>query len=670
MEAVNQEQNIQENGTSGLKISLEFAVYTLLILLALVLRIASIDIVPMTDVEAVQALPAYHILHPDSVGTPQAASSPVLFWLQAASFTAFGGNEFAARLPVALAGVLLAFLPLLFREKLGAIKSFLLCLILTFSPIAITASRLADPVILSMVFLLLFFWAIWQYWDSRNRNDAFRAAAFFAAFLFLGESGAIVLALVLLLAAAGAIAWQVARAPEESDTVGDEILEELRKFWTAFPALQAMLVMLGLTLAVATAFMLYPTGLNSVSELLNGTVRGFVQASIPNAPPVFALLSFLVYEPVLLVLGLLAIVSFLGSRQSRIQAFDVDDDVALISELNLRVNRQSLLERFAILWALFAFVMLLVYQGSKPAFALWLVLPLAFMSASFVNNLLVNYMPALLNADDYRSENPNDYAWIKWTVALIILAGLMMLSLNLSELGRAFRDYPGNVLVFDMQQQNLMMFGRMIWFVIMSMLLIVGFFLLASMWGNRIVLQGYGLGAFFFMLILGAGTGWNTSVSHVSNPAELWHTTTVLPDAYKLRETLYEVARRDSSGFPEVPVTVLLDREAGISDDGLIAWLLRDFDDARFVETLGEAAQDEIVLLPMMSEDPDLGGSYVGQSFAIRSYGTENQLTPFDWLSWFTQRSSRNYTATSDTSVLWLRIDVYDGSPIELRPQN
>jgi hypothetical protein len=159
-------------------------------------------------------------------------------------------------------------------------------------------------------------------------------------------------------------------------------------------------------------------------------------------------------------------------------------------------------------------------------------------------------------------------------------------------------------------------------------------------------------------------------VSHVSNPAELWHTTTVSPDAYKLRQTLFEVARRDSSGFPEIPVTVLLDREAGITDDGLIAWLLRDFDDARFVETLGEAAQDEIILLPVMSEDPDLGGSYVGQSFAIRSYGTESLMTPFDWLSWFTQRSTRSYTATTDTSILWLRIDVYDGSPIELRPAN
>jgi 4-amino-4-deoxy-L-arabinose transferase-like glycosyltransferase len=643
MEAVNQEQNIQETGTGGLKISLEFVAYVLLVTLALVLRIASLNIVPMTDVEAVQALPAYHALDPEAIGSPQAASSPVLFWLQLASFTAFGGNEFASRLPMALGGVILALMPLLFRAKFGGVKSFLLSLILVFSPIALTAARLADPVIWTMVFLLAFFWSVWRYWDSRSFNDALFAAGFLGAFLFLAESGAIILALILVMAGAGAITWQVARAPYESDTVGDEILAALRGFWKDFPVLRALLLILGLIVLLSTGFMLYPSGLNIVSELLNGTLRGFVQASIPDAPPVFALLSLFVYEPVLVIF-------------------------AVIAALSLLSGRPTLLDRFAVLWALIAFVVLLVYQGSKPAYALWLVLPLAYLTASLISNLLTNYMPAMMSADGYISNNPNDYAWIKWVVALIVLAGFLMLSLNLSELGRAFRDYPGNTLVFDTQQHNVVMFGRMGWFIIMTMLLIVGFFLLASIWGNRNVLQGYGLGAFIFMLILGAGTGWNTSVNHISNPAELWHTTAVSPDAYKLRQTLYEVARRDSAGFPEIAVTVLLDEAAGITDDGLIAWLLRDFEQARFVETLGDAAQDEIILLPVMSEDPDLGGSYVGQSFAIRSYGTENQLSPFDWLSWFTQRSTRNYTSARDTGILWLRIDVYDGAPLEFRP--
>lgn len=644
MEAVNQEQNIQDSSQVGLKISLEWVAYALLILVALALRLASLGDVPMTDVEATQALSAYHSMDVNAVGNPQAASSPVLYWLQLASFSIFGGSEFASRLPIALAGVVLLLMPLLFREKFGAEKTFLFSLILSFSPVALTASRLADPVIFTGIFVLAFFWALWRYWDSRKALDAYLTTGVLAALLFLGESGGILLALVMLGAAVLTVVWQIAAAPYETESVGDEVLVSLRKFWSDFPVLPALGSAFAVVVLFSTGFMLNPSALNTVTELLNATLRGFAQPSIADAPPVFALLSLFVYEPVLVILGVIAAVTILSSRP-------------------------TWLDRFAALWALLAFLVLLVYQGSKPAFALWIVLPLAYLVMRLVSNLLVNYMPSLVSVDSYSSRDANDYAWIKWTVACIFLFGLMMFSLNMAELGRAFRDYPGNVLVFDSQQHNIVMFGRMGWFLVMTLLLIVGFFLLASFWGNRNVLQGYGLGAFIFMLIIGAGTGWNTSVMHVSNPAELWHTSAVLPDAYELRTTLYEVAKRDTAGFPEIPITILLNPEAGVSDDGLIAWLLRDFEQTRFVTTLGDAAQDEIILLPIINTDPDLGGSYVGQSFAIRSHGTEGYMSAFDWLSWYTQRSIRAYAVESDVTVLWLRLDVYDGTPVELRPE-
>src|SRR5688572_29396638 len=213
MEAVNHEQNIQENPQLGLKISLEWVAYALLILVALALRLASLGDVPMTDVEATQALSAYHEMNPDAVGNPQASSSPALYWLQLASFSIFGGSELASRLPIAIAGVVLLLMPLLFREKFDAEKTFLFSLILTFSPIALTVSRLADPVIFTGIFVLAFFWALWRYWDSRKAVDAYVATGFLAALLFLGESGGIILALIVLGAAALTVAWQIAAAP-------------------------------------------------------------------------------------------------------------------------------------------------------------------------------------------------------------------------------------------------------------------------------------------------------------------------------------------------------------------------------------------------------------------------------------------------------------------------
>src|SRR5690606_6280789 len=127
----------------------------------------------------------------------------------------------------------------------------------------------------------------------------------------------------------------------------------------------------------------------------------------------------------------------------------------------------------------------------------------------------------------------------------------------------------------------------------------------------------------------------------------------VSPDAYKLRQSLIEISQRDTGGFPDIPVTILLDEAAGVTDDGLLAWLVRDFEQARFVNTMSDAARDEIVLLPVMEEEPTLEGSYVGQSFAIRLYNTNAYLSPMEWLSWFTQRSTRSNTPTHDTSILW-----------------
>ena len=54
LQAVNKEQSVDIPAASDIKISAEVIAYTLLILVALVLRLANLGIVPMTDVEAVQ----------------------------------------------------------------------------------------------------------------------------------------------------------------------------------------------------------------------------------------------------------------------------------------------------------------------------------------------------------------------------------------------------------------------------------------------------------------------------------------------------------------------------------------------------------------------------------------------------------------------------------------
>lgn len=644
MQAVSKEQHIENPTENHLTISAEIIAYAILITLAVILRFANLGTTPMTDGEAVQALPAYHTVNENAPGTPQPAQSVVIFWLQTVSFTIFGGTEFAARLPGVIAGVILILMPLFYRSRIGTEQTFLFSLILTFSPIAFTAARFADSSLWAIVFALGMLWALWQYWDEATLSNAIKLALWFAAMTFLSGAGGLLLLIILLFAGIATLAWTVLTAPDERNSVGDEIIETAFTFIRSLPVIPIFIAIIGLTVLTSTGFMLYPNGLNIVAESINHALQGFVRISEPNAPNIFAVLALIIYEPLLLILAIISAALMLTSQSDKF------------------------IDRFALAWAVIAFLLLLLYRGSLPAYALFMVVPLSFLTTRLINQLLVNYMPSFLSLDAYISDNPNDYGWIKWVVALIVFAGFIMLSLYLATLGRALLNYPGGTILFNFERETVLLYARVGWFFIMAILLVVLYFMFASMWGNRAVLQGYGLATFGFMLLMGIGTGWNTAVVNVNNPTEFWYTTGISADAYELRETLFEIARRESRGFPSIQLTILRDDGAGITGSGLMAWLVRDFTNAEFVDTMGDARQDEIVLLPQTDADPDLGGSYVGQSFVIREYWPRGQMLGLDWISWFTQRRTRPYILPEHTTVLWLRLDVYDGVPAIQRP--
>ncbi len=643
MQAVNDEQFIDSSTSNTWMISAETVAYIVLILLAVTLGFASLGDVAMTDAEAIQALPAYHAVDANAAGTAQPAQSVVVYWLQRISFTFFGGSEFSARLPGVLGGIALLLMPLLFRSRLGREQVFIMSLMLAFSPIAFTASRFTDTTIWTMIFAIGLLWAGLAYWDLPIQENAIKLAGFLGAMLFLTGSSGLILSIIFLLTIVVTVAWTIFKSPEERDAVGDDVLTQVSAWMRNLPIVPMLLTTGGLTIVVATGFLIDTSGLNIVAVAISKSLGGFLQSSSAEAPNFYAVTALFVYEPLLIVLGFISIAMMIGS----------DSD--------------TVIDRFVISWLGVGFVVLLIYQGSLPAQALLLTLPLTYLTARLISELLVNYMPSFLSLDAYDSNDPNDYIWVKWIVALVVFAGFIMMSLYLATLGRALLNYPNTQIVFNFEQSSILLYARFGWFVIMAILMVVVYFLFASMWGNRGVLQGYGLGTFIFMLMMGIGTGWNTAVENVSNPAELWYTSGISADAYELRETLFDVAERQTRGFPAINLTILRDEASGITGDGLIAWLVRDFDNARFVDTLAEVRQQEIILLPQMEEDPDLGGSYVGQSFVIREQWVSG-VSSLDYISWFTHRKTRPYELPQDNTVLWLRIDVYDGAPAVQSP--
>ena len=644
-----------------LALSVELIAYALLLIFVLFMYVADLDIIPLTNAEATRALGAWHVVHPDAPGAAQTPDSPVIFWWQAAAFSTLGGNEFAARLGGLVGGIVLILMPLLFRSRIGTGRTFILSLLLAMSPFVLVSAREASPLLWTLIFALGALWAIWRYWDNRLLSDGLWAAGFVAALIFLSDPGGPLLALILLGALALATWWTALNAGDELDITGEDLMRRVQATLASFNPSYGLGLGVLLVGLVATGFLLYPNGLNHVSTLLGNTFSGIVQPAHPNAPLAWPVLALFVYNPLLL-------------------AF------ALVGALLLRIrHRVDFLARFAGAWFMLALLVLTFYRAATPDYALWLLLPLMWLAASAIAELFIDRPVLLYWFDNLNAvelaQTANRFWWVKWAVGVGVFGLLLTLSLHWSELGRGLLLMPqGEPLLGVMQRLSEPALARAlrgaIWLLFTPVVMLIVYLFAASVWGNLNVLQGFGLGFFFFMLGSGLGGGWNAAVEQASNPAAFWRAEAVQPDAYLLRETLQEISQRDTQGFPLIPVTVLLPENRTtntiVRDDGLLAWLLRDYQNTRFVRTVDGAQRDQIVLLPtgtIEATQPELAGSYIGQSFQLTRRWSTGQLAGGDFVAWFAQRRLRtDAEIRSQGVILWLRLDVYNGTPIDQRP--
>ena len=108
-------------------LSLEVVLYGLVVLLAVWLRFAQLDLYPLTDREAEHALAATTSAESRSESSAHQA-------LTSLAFTFRGESDSAARWAPALAGVLLVLTPVLLRNQIGRGPAFLSTLLLAISP--------------------------------------------------------------------------------------------------------------------------------------------------------------------------------------------------------------------------------------------------------------------------------------------------------------------------------------------------------------------------------------------------------------------------------------------------------------------------------------------------------------------------------------------------------
>jgi hypothetical protein len=118
------------------------ALWITLIVVALVLRLAQLNIQPLSPEEASIALPSLDAIRGN--GWPTTTESPLLLMGNALIFLLLGPSHATARLLPVLFGIMLVSLPWLWRRRLGEREALVAAALLAFSPVALFAARHLD----------------------------------------------------------------------------------------------------------------------------------------------------------------------------------------------------------------------------------------------------------------------------------------------------------------------------------------------------------------------------------------------------------------------------------------------------------------------------------------------------------------------------------------------
>ena len=506
-----------------------------------------------------------------------------------------------------------------------------------------------------MLFTVLSIWMIRRFWYSHSLPDAMWASAFVTLMLLLSSPSGIPL-FVILLAAGWLAVWRTAlSAPQRLDLPGDDILQMSLRRLNTFPFAKVAFVPIAVLVLTATAGMLNPGGLRTVGALIDAFITSWTESGSTDGLRI-GIIALLTYEPLLIVFAL-------GGAW-----------------LLWRHGAVSYVDRFAAAWAAMSIPGLLLYPGATAADAMWAVLPLSLLASYGITQLMVNRRVAAIwsGSDSTEEEVGHDiytthYWWVKWAISAVVLLLLLVASTHFLSISRALLDVPAGAGPADvLERMSVASYPRLAagigLLLTTGIAAIVLYLVCASLWGTGTCLQGIGLGFMWLLLLSGIGGAWNAAVADARQPASLWMRPAITEDAQLLRQTLFEIADRESRGFPLLDLTVVQDRAGILRDDGLLAWLLRDFPKARFVRDSAVATGDPIVITADTDDSPpDLGGSYVGQRFVLRRYTPLTELNPWQLLSWWSHRRLRDTIGIEEAAILWLRQDIYDGSAYALR---
>jgi hypothetical protein len=295
----------------------------------------------------------------------------------------------------------------------------------------------------------------------------------------------------------------------------------------------------------------------------------------------------------------------------------------------------------ALAWfSLIALAELVIYSGRSLADVVWVTAPLTLLAGYALYGLFVDlWTPSELSLAGAQ-------AGISVVLAVFALLNVASFAELVKNGGAALGASDINLLGQTVPFSPVAQLGVA---VLALALIAVVAYLVSLGWSQRAAGLGLLWAGAGLLLAASLSAGWGLSLVRPGDPAELWSPSPASDDVNRLMQTLTSVSNFTVGNPHDVQVTV----QAPAT--GMLAWALRDFPHATFVDRLDPVINSPVVITPTDQKNPALGSAYVGQSFNLRTTWVPDMSLP-EWVGWAAYRRAAG--EKSDPAILWVRQDI------------
>jgi 4-amino-4-deoxy-L-arabinose transferase-like glycosyltransferase len=562
-------------------LTVERALYGLLLLMAVGIRFLALDQQPLNALEAANAWPAWLIASAVHAPDPPTPTSPLLYTLHTLLFWLAGGSDALARSIPALAGVGLVWLLWYWRSWLGRPTALLAALLFAIDPWMTAFSRLADGASLSVFFGLLTLIGLTRLYElsAEDKSRALWQNIVAASAGLLVVSGAQAWSFLLVLGLFVGLFGGFYTRPK-----GSEEIEPHAAIEFGFSRSMLIIFMAAVVLG-ATSWLVRPEGLGLISTSLTVWFGQLFGRGALRYPLSWPFLRLLMDEPLLLAFGLIGLAQLWLSQR-----------IARELSPSIRAHPWQL---FLTLW-LFLGLLLALLPGRNPFCLLMIGLPLLLATAHLGDVILRQYRP--------------DFAWRE-----VLLVVLMLVVLLTSSLFGATAFISHRQIDATLARTTLIVFG-------LALLLVVAF----AFWSERTQTR-FVMGSFvgLLLLIVTIASSWQLNQQFdVAHPqgffAEYTH-----PDMRRLAMDIATLSAQRNGDPDEAPLQVQM---AG-RPDAVLGWYLRNMRQLTWVLAPGATNTQTpplVVTLAAQADARDLLPNYMGSHYDVHVHWLPPALFPTD----------------------------------------